>query len=197
MKRLLIVVDYQNDFVDGALGFEKAKSLDTGIAAKVQEFIGNGDLVLFTFDTHYRNYLQTQEGKNLPVVHCIEHSDGWKLYGETGKLSDSIVELDNVLHINKETFGSDTLINILQGYCAEDGCYAFMNQYAFEDLEEIHLCGVVTNMCVISNAVIAKAALPEAKIVIHADLCASFNDELHEKALDVMESMQMDVINRR
>lgn len=191
-----MVVDYQNDFVDGALGFEKAKKLDAGIAAKIEEFISNDDLVLFTLDTHDKYYLQTQEGKNLPIVHCIEDSDGWQIYGKTSENLDNIGNLDNVTYVTKETFGSDDLLSILQGTYEGGGYNQFMDQYSFDEISEVHLCGVVTNMCVISNAVIAKTALPEAKIVIHADLCASFVDELHDKALDVMESMQMEIVGR-
>lgn len=196
MKKLLIVVDYQKDFVDGALGFEKAKTLDKGIAEKVREFIGNGDLVLFTYDTHDKFYLDTQEGKNLPVVHCIEDSEGWQVYGETGKVVEEISNLDNATYVTKTTFGSDILLSILQGTYEGGGYHGFMHQYLFDEIVEVHICGVVTNMCVISNAVIAKTALPEAKIVIHADLCASFNEDLHNQALNVMEGMQMEIVGR-
>lgn len=196
MKKLLIVVDYQNDFVDGALGFEKAKTLDAGIAAKVKEFTSNDDLVIFTFDTHSENYLQTQEGKNLPIVHCIEETHGWNIYGQTGKALEEIGELESVELLNKETFGSDVLLSILNGTNDSRSYRRFMRKYEAEEISEVHLCGVVTNMCVISNAVIAKTALPEAKIVIHADLCASFNEDLHNQALNVMEGMQMEIVGR-
>lgn len=196
MKKVLIVVDYQNDFVNGVLGFKKAENLDAGILAKIQEFLRNDDLVLFTYDTHNENYLKTQEGRNLPVEHCIVDTPGWELYGDVGKKFTEIEYADNVTYVTKETFGSNTLMEVLQGTYEGAGYGYFMRHYAFEELGEVHLCGVVTNMCVISNAVIAKAALPEAKIVIHANLCASFVDELHDKALDVMESMQMEVVSR-
>ena len=125
-------------------------------------------------DTHKPDYLETQEGKTLPVEHCIEGSDGWKLYGETGKT------IENPTYVKKPTFGGLGLIEVLKPYENEN--------------LEIEICGVVTNMCVISNAVICKATLPESPITINSKLCASFDDVLHAKAIDVMQSMQMKII---
>lgn len=176
MKKILLVVDYQKDFVEGALGFPKAAELDSKIAKRVKEAQENGELVIFTMDTHYPNYLETQEGKNLPIEHCIYGEDGWHLYGETGKVAS------NPLYVMKPTFGAIALHPILSPMENEE--------------VEIEICGVVTNMCVISNAVMCKAILPEAKITINSELCASFVDELHEQALNVMESMQMNIIGR-
>ena len=177
MKRVLIVVDYQNDFVDGALGFEGAEKLDKGIASLMEQYAKDKDGVIFcTFDTHDKNYLDTQEGKNLPVEHCIKGTDGWELYGEVGMTE--IMYPMKCTRITKNTFGSIELASRLD---------------RLEDVESITLVGVVTNMCVISNAVIAKAAHPEAKIIIKKDLVDSFDKELHQKALDVMASMQMTI----
>lgn len=180
MKKVLIVVDYQNDFVNGALGFESAKKLDKGIASLIEQYAKDDDGVIFcTFDTHGENYLETQEGKNLPVEHCIRGTKGWELYGE--------VEMAEIMYpmkctrVNKPTFGSLKLGGKLR---------TLNNDYG---VESITLVGVVTNMCVISNAVIAKAACPEAKIIIKKDLVDSFDKELHQKALDVMASMQMTI----
>ena len=180
MKKLLIVVDYQNDFVDGALGFPKAVSLDKKIAERVKKAFKDGWDVWYTKDTHLEDYLESQEGKRLPIPHTILNTPGHELYGETGKTLE-----DADVSIIKYTFGSDELIELLQKTDENMG-----------EITEIELCGVVTNMCVISNAVIAKAALPDAKIVINAELCASFDDSLHEKALDVMEGMQMEIVGR-
>lgn len=178
MKKVLIVVDYQNDFVNGALGFESAKKLDKGIASLIEQYAKDKDGEVFcTFDTHGKNYLETQEGKNLPVEHCIRGTKGWELYGE--------VEMAEIMYpmkctrVCKPTFGSYELAEKLRKLDKSSG------------IESITLVGVVTNMCVISNAVIAKAACPEAKIIIKKDLVDSFDKELHQKALDVMASMQM------
>lgn len=179
MKKVLIVVDYQKDFVDGALGFESAKNLDKGIAALMKEYAKDENGVIFcTFDTHEQNYLETQEGRKLPVEHCIDGTNGWELYGETGMME--IMYPMKCTRIKKTTFGSYELAKRLVNINGTQG-----------GIESITLVGVVTNMCVISNAVIAKAACPEAEIIIRKDLVGSFDKELHQKALDVMESMQM------
>ncbi len=174
MKKILLVVDFQKDFVDGTLGFEKAVTLDAKIAQRLKKAKENGEIILFTMDTHQPNYLETQEGKNLPIEHCIEESDGWKLYGETGKV------VENPYYIKKPTFAGLGLIEVLKPYTNEE--------------TQIEICGVVTNMCVISNAVICKGVLPEALITINSELCASFDDNLHDEAINVMRSMQMQII---
>ena len=137
MKRLLIVVDYQNDFVDGALGFEGAELLDERIARKIDEYRDAGDTVCFTYDTHHGDYLETQEGRKLPIPHCIEGTQGYELYGEVGaKLKES----DTVYR--KPTFGSVALFERLverQGVATEVGSLPF---------ESIELVGLVSNMCV-------------------------------------------------
>ena len=174
-KNLLVVVDYQKDFVNGALGFEGAQLLDLRIAAKIKAYHDAGDCVVFTYDTHRSNYLSTQEGRRLPVPHCICGTEGWELYGETAKQ-----RREEDLCFQKPTFPSMELAD----YLAE------------EDYETIELVGLVSHMCVLSNAVMAKAAAPEAEILIDAQCTASFDPELHEKALDLMEALQMTVINR-
>ena len=179
-QRILVVVDYQKDFVDGALGFESAKNLDNGIASLMKEYAEDENGHIFcTFDTHGANYLETQEGKKLPVEHCIEGTEGWELYGETAMME--IMYPMKCTRIKKPTFGSCELAKILTLIDNMDG------------VESITLVGVVTNMCVISNAVIAKAACPEAEIIIKKELVDSFDKELHQKALDVMASMQMTI----
>ena len=175
MKKLLVVVDYQNDFVDGALGYPGAEDLDERIADKIAEYRGMGADVVFTFDTHGEDYLETQEGRRLPVTHCIKGSGGWELFGKTA----AFLTPETPVFL-KEAFGSLELGEFIRG-----GGY-----------EEIELVGLVSNMCVLSNAVIAKAAEPEARIIIDALCTGTFDPELNEKALDIMESLQMDVINR-
>lgn len=185
MKRLLIVVDYQNDFVDGALGFEGAELLDERIGAKIDEYRDRGDSVCFTYDTHHGNYLETQEGRKLPIPHCIEGTEGFELYGEVAtKLHDSD------LVFRKPTFGSAALFARLcerQRVATEVGAVPF---------ESIELVGLVSNMCVLSNAVIARTACPDVPIIVDATCTAAPDPGLHEKALDIMEAIQIEVINR-
>lgn len=180
MTKLLVVIDYQNDFVDGALGFERAKTLEQGIYDKINKYLQNGDKVVFTYDTHYEEYLLTREGKNLPVLHCIKDTNGHKLYGKINDFSNS----ENTLHYEKEGFGisPEDMIKL----ASEIG----------EDIKEIEIVGVVTNICVISNVVMFQAQYRNADIIVDGSLCASFDDALHEKALDVIEGLQVKVINR-
>ena len=180
MNKLLVVIDYQNDFVDGTLGFEKAKTLELPIYKKINEYLQNGDKVLFTYDTHYESYLETREGKNLPVKHCIKDTDGHQLYGKI----NNFVKVENTFHYRKEGFG----------IAPED-----MNKLANEIgelIKEIEFVGVVTNICVISNVVMFQAQYRNADIIVDGSRCASFDDVLHDKALDVIEALQVKVINR-
>lgn len=170
--KLLIVVDYQNDFVDGALGFPDARLLDSKIADKIDQYHKNGDHVIFTFDTHDNNYMGTYEGKNLPVPHCIKGTRGHKLYGNTAKA----VKAHDVI-FEKTTFPSLKLANYLK-----DKPYV-----------SVELVGLVSNICVLSNAVMVKSALPEAEIVVDASCTDSFDKSLHDKCLDVLEGLQIKV----
>ena len=168
MEKLLVVVDMQNDFVYGALGNISAQSIVRPLVQYISNFDGD---VVYTQDTHQENYLETQEGRKLPVTHCVKDTDGWKL----------IDELENINFIKgfeKPTFGSLDLQDFLKS----------------SEYKEIHFVGVCTGICVISNAVIAKATLPEAKIVIHKGLCACVNDATHDTALKAMELLQMEVV---
>ena len=177
MNRYLFVIDYQNDFVDGALGFPGAETLDAGIAAKVRSY-GPGH-VLFTRDTHFENYLDTREGKLLPVVHCIKGTRGWELYGETAA---AVAEV-NAPAIDKLVFGMDV---------TDPATAAVLPEHA----DEIELVGLVSNICVISNACVLQAKYPEARIIVDAQLTASMDPVMHEKVLDVLEGFQVKVINR-
>lgn len=179
MEKLLVVIDYQNDFVDGALGFEKAVTLEQGIYDKINKYLENGDKVLFTYDTHYEEYLKTREGKNLPVLHCIKGTNGHKLYGKINDFS----KLENTMHCEKKGFG-----------ISPEDMLKIANEVG-EDIKEIELIGVVTNICVISNVVLFQSQYRDADIIVDASLCASFDDSLHEKALDVIEGLQGKVIN--
>lgn len=180
MNKLLVVVDYQNDFVDGVLGFKKAESLEGDIYNKVNEYLKNGDNVLFTYDTHSKEYLNTREGKNLPILHCVIGTYGHELYGKLKKFKDA----KNTIHINKHGFGMspEQIISL--------------DERIKKDIDYIEIVGVVTNMCVISNVITLQSKYVNAEIVVNGALCASFDDSLHEKALDVIESLQVKVINR-
>ena len=185
MKRLLIVVDYQKDFVDGALGFEGAELLDEPIARKIDAYREAGDSVYFTFDTHHKNYLETQEGRKLPVPHCIDGTEGHELYGEVAtRLHDS----DSVFF--KPTFGSSALFERL---AKQQEIADSLRVLPFESIE---LVGLVSNMCVLSNAVIARTACPNTPIIVDAACTAAPDPETNEKALDILEGLQIEVINR-
>ena len=174
MNRYLFVIDYQNDFVDGALGFPGAEKLDEKIAAKIRSY-GKGK-VLFTRDTHFDNYMSTQEGRNLPVEHCIKDTEGWQICDELIGYADVVVD--------KITFGSVELPQILKDYGEE-----------IEEIEEIELCGLCTDICVISNAFVLKASFPETKIVVDAKCCAGVSVESHETALSAMRAVQIEIVD--
>ena len=177
MNRYLFVIDYQNDFVDGALGFPGAEKLDEKIAKKVRAY-GKGH-VLFTRDTHFENYLSTREGRNLPVEHCIKGTHGWEVYGETAK---ALAEVE-AKAIDKLVFGMDVT----------DPATATVLP---ETADEIELVGLVSNICVVSNAVVLQSKYPEATIIVDAACTDSFDKGLHEKVLDVLDGFQVTVTNR-
>ncbi len=166
MKKTLIVVDMQKDFVDGALGSKEAVSIVENVKRKIAEYEANGDEIIFTRDTHQKDYLETNEGKNLPVAHCIEGTAGWQLYEG--------MEAKGALYINKPTFG-----------------YLNWTDYHFEKVELIGLC---TDICVVSNALIIKAAFPEIEVSVDASCCAGVTPETHAAALATMKMCQVKVI---
>lgn len=172
--RALVVVDYQYDFVEGPLGFPEAKDLEPTIANKVIDAKIRGDDIYFTRDCHGKDYLNTQEGRRLPVEHCTTEA-GRELYGSLKGLSEGCFIID------KPSFGSMDLMQTMlsKGY------------------DEVELCGVVSNICVLSNAVLIKTALPEARVVVDAQAVGSGDLRLNEEALDILSSIQVDVINRR
>ncbi len=166
--KYLIVVDMQNDFITGTLGSKLAKEIVSNVVEKVKNFDGK---VIFTRDTHFAEYMQTQEGKNLPIEHCIKDTDGWQICDELKPYVNEVVD--------KITFGSITLPKILQDYN--------------EEIEKIELCGLCTDICVISNAVILKAAFPEVKIEVDSSCCAGVSVESHNTALNAMKAVQIAV----
>lgn len=171
--KALVVVDYQVDFVNGALGFAGAEALDGIIVDKIRQTRRDNGAVIFTLDTHNSRYLKTAEGRKLPVPHCIAGTKGHALYGMVAHeaMAGDIV-------IKKPSFGSMALAKELKrGYYSE-----------------VELCGLVTDICVISNAIIAKAALPESRVVVDSRACLTADPEAQERALAVMRGVQIDVI---
>lgn len=172
MQNILIVVDMQNDFIDGALGTAEAVAIVPNVKKKIEEFDGR---VIFTRDTHFENYLETQEGKNLPVKHCIKGTDGWQIRKELDALRKTEP-------IDKVTFGSSELGPLLVKINDE------------EKINSITFVGLCTDICVISNVMIAKAFLPEIPIIVDAKCCAGVSVESHENALSAMGVCQVKVI---
>lgn len=166
MKKTLIVVDMQNDFIDMALGTSEAVAIVPKVKEKIQEYVNNGDRIIFTRDTHFENYLETAEGQKLPVPHCIKGTQGWQiadgLYVEGCKI------------IDKPNFG--------------------WPNWKEENLQDVELVGLCTDICVVSNALIIKADFPESNVCVDSSCCAGVTVESHEAALKVMAMCQVDVI---
>ena len=172
MQNILLVIDMQNDFIDGALGTPEAVAIVPKVRKKIQSFDGT---VLFTRDTHGDDYMETQEGKNLPVPHCIRGTEGWQIRPE-------LEELRVTEPVDKGTFGSDELGRILRDLNEED------------PIGNITVIGLCTDICVISNALLAKAFLPEVPIEVDASCCAGVTPESHENALKAMASCQIRIV---
>lgn len=173
MKKVLVVVDMQKDFVDGALGSKEAVGIVPAAVQKIEGFDGE---IFATFDTHFANYLDTAEGKKLPVPHCIKGTDGWELNGEIKKA----LALKGYTAVEKNTFGSVELPGLIQK-AVGDAPFA------------IEVIGLCTDICVVSNALILKASFPETPITVDAACCAGVTPEKHEAALETMRSCQIDV----
>ena len=174
MRKILVVVDMQKDFVDGALGSKEAVAIVDNVVNKINEFDGE---IIVTYDTHQNNYMKTREGKYLPVPHCIKGTDGWKIDAKVQDALDS--KLHNVIH--KPTFGSTKLVEMLDGY----------NQFN----TEVTLIGLCTDICVVSNAMLLKANYPEMDIIVDASCCAGVTPESHSAALTTMKMCQINVVN--
>ena len=175
--KILVVVDMQNDFIDGALGTPNAQAIVDNVVKKVNEF--DGDAIYITKDTHQPNYMETQEGRMLPVPHCVKLTEGWELNGE---VTEAIKESGNPYEIYmKPTFGAVSMASKL----AE----------AEEPIEEVVLVGLCTDICVVSNALLLKAFMPEVKITVDAACCAGVTPESHAAALKTMQMCQVNVEN--
>ena len=170
MAKILIVVDMQNDFIDGALGTKEAVAIVPYVKEVIENFDGK---VFFTRDTHFENYMQTQEGRNLPVPHCIKDTEGWQIRAELDALRKTAP-------IDKITFGSKDLVDVLQNE---------------KNIESITFVGLCTDICVISNAMVVKAFYPEITIIVDAKGCAGVTPGSHERALEAMKVCQIKVIN--
>ena len=174
MKKLLIVVDMQKDFIDGSLGTPEAVAILPKVAEKMRNFDGT---VIFTRDTHETNYMDTLEGKNLPVPHCIRDTDGWQIASELTAIRSGEV-------IDKPTFGSVELSKKLA------------ELHSAEPIEKITLVGLCTDICVLSNALLIKAHLPEIEIAVDAACCAGVTPESHDNALSAMKMCQISIENQ-
>ena len=170
MKKILVVVDMQNDFIDGALGTPEAVAIVPYVKELIEGFDGK---VLFTRDTHFENYMDTEEGRNLPVPHCIKGTEGWQIRAELDALRTTEA-------IDKITFGSRDLVDVL----AAEG-----------EIESITFVGLCTDICVISNAMVVKAFFPEIPLLVDAKACAGVTPESHARALAAMKTCQIKVIN--
>lgn len=167
--KVLIVVDMQKDFIDGSLGTNEAVAIVPAVIEKIKEYEKKGDLIIYTKDTHYENYLNTMEGANLPVKHCIKGTPGHDI--------PSDILRSNTLIFEKETFGSKQLADYMGGV----------------DFDEIELIGLCTDICVISNALLLKAYFPEKSISVDSSCCAGVTPTSHSEALSTMKMCQIKV----
>ena len=173
MQKILIVVDMQNDFIDGALGTPEAVAILPNVKNKIEGFHGK---VIFTRDTHTEDYMNTAEGKNLPVPHCIKDTHGWQI-------ADALLPYTkNAFIIDKPTFGSLALAEYLT------------KENQTDPIGEVTLIGLCTDICVISNALLTKAALPEIAVSVDSSCCAGVSPESHDRALEAMKVCQIQVI---
>lgn len=175
MNKILIVVDMQNDFVDASLGTKEAEAIVDNVVKKINEFEGD---IFVTMDTHFNNYMETSEGKNLPVPHCIKGTYGWQLNSKVKEALDK----KKYLVVEKLTFGSIALPRLIT------------NEFGLGELD-IELIGLCTDICVVSNALLLKANFPEATMTVDASCCAGVTVEKHKSALEIMKSCQIKVVN--
>ena len=178
MKKALVVVDYQNDFVDGALGFLASENIADKIYSLVARAMADKDFIVFTKDTHYDNYMETREGRFLPVPHCIKGTAGHRLYGRLADFEDVVT--DNTVILEKETFGSDKLCEVIEE--------AFNGEP-----DVIEFCGVVTNICVLSNVVLCQTHFKNAKIVVHEDATAAVGKQ-QDYAIEILKGLGVEIV---
>ena len=174
-KKFLILVDMQNDFIDGALGTPEAVSIVPKVVNRVQKALEDGECVIATLDTHGEDYMETREGRKLPVPHCIRGTEGWRIRPEIMSL------LGGAVFVEKLTFGSTRLPGIVEELSG-GGPFS------------VELCGLCTDICVVSNAMLLKARFPEAEISVRGDCCAGVTPEKHLAALETIASCQIEII---
>ncbi|MGB5823048.1 MAG: isochorismatase family cysteine hydrolase [Proteocatella sp.] len=183
MKKILVVVDMQNDFVDGALGTPEAVKIVPSVVAKIKKYMDDENNVYFTRDTHEEDYLETQEGQSLPVEHCIEGTYGWQFNPEIEALIYEIDQNTRDVVFEKPGFGSMRLAETLR------------REFKEEKNLEIELVGLCTDICVVTNALLLKTYLPEAMISVDASCCAGVTPASHQEALNVMKMCQVNIVN--
>ena len=169
--KVLAIIDMQKDFIDGVLGTKEAVSIVPRVAARLKKAREDGETVVFTRDTHHAEYLSTQEGRNLPVPHCIEETEGWQI--------DAALPVLDAPGVDKPGFGSPAQIDYLKG---------------LPELESVEFIGLCTDICVISNAMVLRAAFPETEIEILSDCCAGVTPQSHQTALDAMRACQFTIV---
>ena len=170
IKKVLLVIDMQNDFINGALGTKEAEIIVDNVNKKIATYREQGNKVVFTRDTHLDNYLETMEGRKLPVKHCIKGTEGWNITSKIDTAGDKIID--------KPTFGSFELASYVEKL----------------DVDEIEIVGLCTDICVISNAMIIKAKFPEKVIIVDSSCCAGVTPESHANALKALEMCHIEVI---
>ena len=183
MKKTLIVIDMQTDFISGTLGTKEAQAIVPNVKKKIEEYKARGDEIIFTRDTHGEDYLNTNEGKCLPVKHCIEGTDGWNIHPD--------LDIESCEHINKPNFGWPYWTSTESPYENDSD-----DTYYFRDLEDIEIVGLCTDICVVSNALILKANYPWANITVDASCCAGVTIDSHNAALTTMKMCQINVIGQ-
>ena len=166
--KVLCIIDMQNDFIDGALGTKEAQAIVPNVVKKLEEARKNGDRIIFTRDTHTEDYMNTQEGRNLPVIHCVKGTPGWEITPELDTAGDMVID--------KPTFGSVALSEMIA---------------AMQDVQSVELVGLCTDICVISNAMLIKARMPEMPVSVDASCCAGVSPESHDNALSAMKMCQI------
>ena len=186
MKRTLIVIDMQKDFIDGALGTPEAQAIVSAVREKISTYRKRGDEIIFTRDTHGPDYLSTPEGRKLPVEHCLRGTEGWKLVPEVEAVyQEEDPACPAKVLVEKPTFGASELPGAVNKFLTENNAV----------VEKFRVYGVCTDICVISNAMLLRAFFPETPIEILAGLCAGVCPEAHETALKAMGACQFDVLD--
>lgn len=173
MKKALVIIDMQNDFIYGVLGNDECRAIVPEVVKRVQRAVDDNTDIIFTQDTHQEDYLSTQEGRKLPVSHCIRHTDGWKIIPELAEAAEQ-----RGIIFTKETFGSRAMAEYIREH----------------DYEEIELIGVCTDICVISNAMTIKAFAPELEISVNESCCAGVTPQSHRTAVEAMKACQINIV---